>query len=239
MLNMRYFDELSRPLASRADRRPYLALVHESAVLRALKHRGYEISVVGTGFDITESSPLADHCEGCGYGFPSLFESALSSILPIRSLISWAAFYDAHRRRVSGALDALGRIDFSSGSARLAIAHIMAPHPPFVLGVDGPIPNPKRPFEILDGRLFRGSRDEYLRGYSSQATYLLGEIRRIADDARLTSRRPMVVIIHGDHGPGLDFEWQSPIAVAFASASPSCWHSTGPPGLCRSLPARR
>lgn len=209
-LNMRYLDELSLPLAERPDRRPYLTLVHESAVIRALKQRSYEISIIGSGFDVTAKSPLSDHCEGCGYGFPSLYESALCSILPIRSLVSWAAFYDAHRQRLSGALEALGAVDFSAGRAKLVIAHIMAPHPPFVFGNDGPIPGPNRPFDILDEHLFRGSRDEYRQGYSGQASYVLRVVRRIVDRARQQSRRPLVVIIHGDHGPGLDFDSISP-----------------------------
>ena len=68
-LNMNYLDELTEALANRPDRRPYLTLVHESAVFRALKHRGYEIWVVGSGFEITAASPLADRCMGCGDGF--------------------------------------------------------------------------------------------------------------------------------------------------------------------------
>jgi hypothetical protein len=209
-LNMSYLDALSKPLAGRADRGPYLTLIHESSVFRALKQRGYQISVIGSGFDVTATSRLSDRCEGCGHGFPNLFESALASILPIRSLVSWSAFYDAHRRRISGALEALDRIDLNVGRATLVIAHVMAPHPPFVFGSRGPIPSPGRPFDILDGRLFRGTRDEYRLGYSEQATYLLGRIRRIVNRARQQSRRPTVVIIHGDHGPGLDFDAASP-----------------------------
>ena len=209
-LNMNYLDELTEALANRPDRRPYLTLVHESAVFRALKHRGYEIWVVGSGFEITAASPLADRCSGCGHGFPNLFESALSSILPIRSLVSWTAFYDAHRRRLSGAFETLDHVDFAAGRAKLVIAHLMAPHPPFVFGITGPIAGPSRPYDILDERLFRGTREEYRRGYSAQATYVLREIRRIVDRARERSRRPLVVIVHGDHGPGLDFDVSSP-----------------------------
>ena len=206
VLNMGYLDDLSRPLAGRDDRRPYVKLANQSAVFRALKQRGYEIGIIGSGFDVTATSPLYDSCQGCGHGFPGLFETALASILPIRSLMGWSVFYDAHRRRVLGALDALATVDLVTGRAKFIFAHVMAPHPPFVLGSNGPVPGPDRPFEILDARQFRGTREEYRRGYSEQATYLLREVRRIADKARQRSRRPLVMIIHGDHGPGLDFD---------------------------------
>ena len=206
MLNMRYLEPLTAPLSLVHDRRPLVQLVRESAVVRSLKARGYEFVLVGSGFDVTPRHPLADACVGCGPTFPGLFTTAMLSVTPFRALGLWDVLFDAQRAREDASLDYLLHLSPSGARPRLLIAHLLIPHPPFLLGPDGPRPNPARAFEILDEALYRGSRADYLEGYGAQARFTLRQLAMIVAHARDTAHRPLVVIVNGDHGPGLRFD---------------------------------
>ena len=206
MLNMQYLDGLSSPLAGSQDRRPFVQLIGESSVVRSLKGRGYQFVLIGSGADVTAEHPLADTSVNCGPTFPGLFESALLAISPLRGIGLWDYFYDAHRARIASSIDYLRRLPPGGSKPRFLLAHLLLPHPPFLFGPSGARPNPRRAFSGQDGAYYPGTADEYREGYKQQAIYALQQIADIVRHVRDVSPHGLVVIVNGDHGPGLQFD---------------------------------
>ena len=88
--------------------------------------------------------------------------------------------------------------------------HIVAPHPPFVLSADGQA-SPDIYSTLRDGSHYVRSnpevRQHYINGYREQAQFienaLLDQLNALPSDT------PIIVLIHGDHGPGAFLEQDS------------------------------
>ncbi len=86
--------------------------------------------------------------------------------------------------------------------------HLLAPHPPFTISADGSLRQSNQT-SIADGSHFVQNnpslRAEYRVGYREKARFVEAALVRQLDGL---PNGPMVVIIHGDHGPGayLDHE---------------------------------
>ncbi len=118
------------------------------------------------------------------------------------------AGYKAHRDRVLytfGHLPALAEM----GGAKFVFAHVIAPHPPFVLDREGRPIQADRPYSLFDADAFSGALDEYLTGYIDELIYVNQRLLEIVDEILAQSERPPVIIIQGDHGPGAYLSWHS------------------------------
>jgi hypothetical protein len=91
------------------------------------------------------------------------------------------------------------------GKPKFIFAHIFAPHPPFVFGEQGEFVFPEREFSLSDGSQFFsvGSPEEYREGYRNQLLFLNQNIQRIIEKILTSSETPPIIILQGDHGPGL------------------------------------
>jgi hypothetical protein len=237
MLNMRYLDALEGPLSEEQDRRPLTELVRESAVVQSLKTRGYSFVLVGTGFDMTDSHPLADTCINCGPTFPGLFETALLSVTPFRALAPWGAFFQAHHDRIAGSVDYLLHIPPAGAKPRYVFAHLLLPHPPFLQGPDGRLPDPPGAFDTRDEALFLGSEDDYVKGYAAQASYTLDVVRLIVTHlTQSAGPRGVVVIVNGDHGSGLHFDRSRLTEVGVGGRMAIFLATSWPRGRVHSMP---
>jgi hypothetical protein len=63
------------------------------------------------------------------------------------------------------------------------------------------------PFVYLDGHsyLLTHTKDEYRSGYASQVRFLASELLGVVDGILAASADPPVIVIQGDHGPGVGF----------------------------------
>lgn len=208
-LNSAYLDILTKPLLHRRDRRPYRDLVGHSSVFAALRKRGYAIRVLESGFDLFGAGSDAVNCESCGAGFPNLFELALNAVLPTRGLIPQRIFYDAHRARVERAVEVAAGLDWPSQRPTATLLHLLAPHPPFVFTTQ-PVRRDERPYSLLDSFLPAEHHQAYLKSYGEQVRWTIRQLARVAVAARRSSSRRLIVIIHGDHGPGFRFDPEGP-----------------------------
>ncbi len=89
--------------------------------------------------------------------------------------------------------------------------HILAPHPPFNITADGrPRSLADFPPAIGDGsHLIKGSeanRALYRAGYLDKLQYINGAILEHIDRIKKTLPGPLIIILHGDHGGGLNFD---------------------------------
>jgi hypothetical protein len=201
ILNMRYLDPLAPVLGSSPDRQAQARLIQESGVIAALKRRGYEFTYIGSSFFALQRHPLADvcHCDA----FPIDEPQALLALSPFRSLQFFGNPYDIRRTELSRAFERLATVP-PSRAARYVLTHVLAPHPPFVVGPDGPLPDPPGPYEILDASGYPGTKEEYRTGYAAQTLFVLRAVHDALRRQLSVSSRPAVIIVQGDHGPAMD-----------------------------------
>ena len=89
---------------------------------------------------------------------------------------------------------------------KFIFAHIIAPHPPFIFDQYGPV-SPDEMYVLQDGDKYWGSREEYIKKYVGQLSYINDQVIQTIDGILEKSVNPPIIIIQADHGPGayLDF----------------------------------
>ena len=208
MLNGSYIQS-SDPESS--SRRPLHGLIQRSSVVTSLKQLGYEFLFVGSDYIPTRRHPLADVC-ACPPVFVGEFEGTIlkGTVFRETGLGGWD--YRQHRQHIRDAFATLETLPPAS-RPRVVLAHIMAPHPPFVLDAEGRDVIPQRTFSFNDGDSYEGSSDEYRHGYRNQAEYVSARLVTVVNHLLMMSRgagREAVIIINGDHGPRLG--WDTEVA---------------------------
>jgi hypothetical protein len=208
-LAMGYVNDLAAEVKPIHARRAAAAVIEHAPVVRALVARGYRFTLMSSGYEA-----LADHSAAHdGVRGPTWFGQLQAYVVPytpFRLLPLQALSHVPHRRRTLRLLEQLE--SFQPGERpRYVLAHVLAPHPPFVLGPRGETRTPARIFSIQDGSTFHGDREEYRRGFGEQARFILAWIERLAEKWSRLPRRP-ILIISGDHGPGLGYNMRNPEA---------------------------
>jgi hypothetical protein len=200
-LNGEYLDPLPETMKQSRDRRPLFELIQRSRPITGLKRLGYSFHMIGSNTSVTATHRLADSC-ACRWPGLNEFENGLLSVTPFRMLPLYGPTYGGQYRAVIGGFDELERAPREDTRPRFVFAHIMAPHPPFVVNRDG---SPRRVVGAVnyqDGDNFPGLRQEYVDGYQQQTRFVIKRLLRFADWLE-TSRQSAVVIAHGDHGQRL------------------------------------
>jgi hypothetical protein len=99
---------------------------------------------------------------------------------------------ESHRKRVMFTLDQLPTIPESIPSPKFVYAHIIFPHPPFVVDAEG---NP-----------IQNSPPDELKAYADQIAYLDQRLLEIIDKLIERSDPKPIIIIQGDHGATIDYK---------------------------------
>jgi hypothetical protein len=205
-LNGAYLDPLGAPMGASRNRRPLRELIQRSGTIDALKKAGYRFVMVGSNTSVTSWHDMADDCH-CRWPGLTEFENALLAITPFRTLPLYRPTFGAQYAAVVGGFDALERDDPAS-EPRFIFAHLMVPHPPFVLDATGTPVIRYGPVNYQDGDKYTGSRQEYVQGYQLQAEYVLHRLVRFARVIAARDR-PAIIVVHGDHGPGAAYSHDS------------------------------
>jgi hypothetical protein len=98
----------------------------------------------------------------------------------------------AHRERVLYSLDKLPQIPAEFPSPKFIYAHIIFPHPPFVVDQAG---NP-----------LQNTPPDEIAAYADQITYLDDRLLDILDNVLEKSAQPPVIILQGDHGATIAYQ---------------------------------
>ena len=185
-LNERYLtDEIARADPYRA----YLPLIRSASVPAGFRDRGYRYAITRTVWAGTSGSPIADDVLGASSSFANEFEAAVVDQSIFRGLVPHPSIADYHR----AAFDALEAI---AGDQRptFTLAHIVLPHPPYVLDRDGRV--------VLDISVLRGQwgGPANERGYLEQVRYVDRRILEVIDTILARSTTRPIIILQGDHG---------------------------------------
>jgi hypothetical protein len=212
ILNLEYLESITKSIPpDTKNRRPLRSLLRTNRLVEILRLHDYEFVMIGSGYASAEISS-ADRNIGLAFdtgefGNLLLAQSpfpALSNLIGNEKLSSWQ--YDVHRARLKKAIESLGQLE-REPRPKFVLAHILAPHPPFVFDALGEPQNSRRLFGFHDGSLYRGRRDEYRSGYVGQARWV--ETQVVDAIRKIESRSPgAVIILQGDHGPGLQLNWR-------------------------------
>jgi hypothetical protein len=191
------------------DRGPLASLIGDNAAVREARRQGYSVISVGTGFPPVTLENADLYVEGERQGI-TLVESALIQMTPwsLQSTANESQF-KVRAHRLTYAFDALASLGGKTAQPRFVLAHILAPHPPFVFDADGNFVRQKGPYGFWDGSDFNayaGDDAVYRKGYSGQAAYLDRRILGIVDRLLATPGPRPIIVIQGDHGSkmGLD-----------------------------------
>jgi hypothetical protein len=192
------------------NRRQLTALIDRNRVVAFLRERGYRFVTFSSGAAVVEPR----HADQRLTSARSLseFEHSLlamtavpASLRLIRMLPAGTLVPDQfalHRARVEWALDHVPGLA-AADEPLFVLMHVLCPHPPFVFAADGgrpPLDSPARRF-FIDGE-DSGPRDAYVAGYAGQLAFLNRRLVTIIDRLLAVARRPVVIVIQGDHGPG-------------------------------------
>jgi hypothetical protein len=114
--------------------------------------------------------------------------------------------YETHRNRTLNIFDHLAEVNQQDGDY-LVLAHIVAPHPPFVFGPDGERMPHEGSFTMHDGSNFPGTQAEYIRNYRDQVQFISTQMLQAIDEILASAETPPIIILQADHGPGAYLNW--------------------------------
>ncbi len=229
-LNMMYLDDLAAEMGSGStDRAPLEELVQHSAVRQTLEGLGYQTMAFETGYPPTELLDAdvyypAPYEEFEKRDLAALredtlpfneFEELLARTTALRPLLDdlirrqdpivrpLGHLYRNHRTRVVYTLQAAVEAARMDGP-QFVFAHIVSPHPPFVLAQPGEELVAIGTYSLRDSTCCTTA--EYLRGYRGQLSVVDALALEMVEAILAESDNEPVIILQGDHGPGAYFD---------------------------------
>jgi hypothetical protein len=185
-LNERYLtDDIARGVPYQA----YLALIRSAIVPQRFRERGYRYDLVRSAWAGTSGSPLADQVLGPEPAIGTEFEVAILDGSLLRGLVPQPSIADYHLAAFS-ALEAVA----ADPGPTFTLAHIVAPHPPYVLDRDGNV--------VLDTAALRGAWGGAAneRGYIEQMRFVNDRVLQVIDRILAASTTRPIIVLQGDHG---------------------------------------
>jgi len=207
-LNMTYLDRHTAGVKSDSrDRNFFAGMIRESWVWSFLKNRGYAFTIFATSYDMLNMKSVGNFV-----GPESLteFEGGVIGMTPLAAA---KPQFSAHREYVRYAFAHLGDAP-ASNAPTFTFAHIAAPHPPFVFDADGGDVTMSERYTMGDGSHIVGPGGitwrQYRDGYVKQLAYVNRCAMKAVDEILARARRPLVIVIQGDHGPGSLLDQEDP-----------------------------
>jgi hypothetical protein len=194
-LNLEFLDDVARQAGKdSSDQGPIDAMLQDHEVGRFLKSKGYTYLHIGTYFQPTKTSTLADR--NIHLGGQTDFSAALldDTLLPSAYMaIGGAAGTPARERQVANARfewDALKAVRDEPGP-KFVFAHLLMPHPPYVFAADGTVLS-----EADSAKL--SNSEQYHQQLLFTNTNMKAFVERLL--ALPEERRP-IIILQADEGP--------------------------------------
>lgn len=210
VLNFQYhgvWDPPSNPMVfNRYIRTP----ITNNRLMAALNDIGYKIISFDIGFQFLNQSEVASFDSPFARLNP--LEEMLLANTPLQLIADQVDIgvpiynYRTHVTRLNNLLAGLKAAPEDPGPI-FAYAHVLLPHPPFIFDRDGNYTEPNRPYGGFDGDDFDGSPEEYYYGYREQVQYTSRLILNVIDEILAKSEEPPIILLQGDHGPGLFYGW--------------------------------
>lgn len=206
-LNMRYLDDVAKEAGRRtSDRRPLSKLLEHCEVRRVLKAHGYRVVAFPSGY--APIKVASDVSEERLSGYADFYFSVVNSTpLALLALRDGSAldYYAYHRKTILWQFARLPKAADGPDPA-FVFCHILAPHLPYVFDAQG---NPVKgdPIVAAERRASQWSRGEEtaedVSRYCDELVYLNTLVLKLVDEIQANAKRPTVIILQSDHGPGV------------------------------------
>ena len=217
-LNLDYLDEWVAGLPpGSSDRHVLSEAIGRSRLVEALRASGYTFVAFSSGYGVAEARS-ADRFESLADSeAPREFWRGFLASTPVPDLVSLPALVAAgeelHRRGVLYTFDRLGPLARFPGPL-FVLAHVIAPHPPFVFDARGRLPpGPRASFTLSDGEAWRANNrkvgEDYRRAYVAQLQFVNSRTLEAVGAIQAEASRPVVILVQGDHGPGSELDRDS------------------------------
>lgn len=219
-LNMDYLQSLKARGINLENRQDLTRLLENSKVRAVLAQNGYQlISFRNSSHIAIRSAEIYYDNTRMGPISPvNAFESNVINRTLVRVLIHVPAInkmlfeipYDTHRGQILDTFEKLQQIPTLEGD-NFVVAHIIAPHPPFVFDENGYAVLHNEPFTLSDGNNYikDHSCESFIIGYCKQVTYMNKLVLETIDEILAASEPTPIIIIQSDHGPGSQFNFDS------------------------------
>lgn len=203
-LNYAHLATLTERLGADSSVRLY-HLLEDSQVKRFLAARGYRTVAISSGYSATEFTHFDQYYATYARALNPFETRLLNNSLAV----IWRRHsFSAQRERVLFAFEKLAEMPALPGP-KFVFAHILAPHPPFVFGPQGEARNPAGLYDTHDASLFVGTPAAYRQGYIDQLQTINALVLPMLERLIADSTTPPVIVVQGDHGPGVMFDLYS------------------------------
>jgi hypothetical protein len=214
-LNMNYIQGLGIDI-EHADLSSFGEVTEHSVVRSIFENLGYKIVAFESGYYVTEwdDSDLyfSTHSNALRWTsglipFEAIFlEGTIGKVLvdfqyllPEEISVFLNSAYTEHRERIIYTLETLEELPSVEGPL-FVMAHIIAPHEPFVFGPNGEFVTQTETFTLKED-IYRTDWEDYKVGYRDQVSYLNTRVEQLVQTLLSRSRTPPIIILQGDHGP--------------------------------------
>jgi hypothetical protein len=208
-LNFTYLDDVAKRVGASGSLEACREMLDDNAVAAHLSSLGYHYVYIGSGIGQAQVE-TADLELNVMPDIPAFADEAMRmSGIGTASTI-YHHEYDLHRKRLLGVFDGLhaaARLPYH----KFVFAHLLAPHPPFVLGANGEAEYPRGPLSFADASwlLQEITRAEYVSHYIAQLEYVNRRTLVALDDILAQPGRRPIIIVQGDHGSRMNLDWSS------------------------------
>lgn len=214
-LNMNYVSNLAPKLEDKNTYYWWLTtpLIDHSNVREMLEKIGYRSYSITTGWGLTDNPTTDVYYQPYpliinDFEYVLLSNTPSNFMSPFFSRNSYFPSFDAHRNLFLYNFETLSKISQESGP-KFVFAHIVSPHPPFVFGEDGEYLTPDYSYSFYDANDIALTDEDYRIGYVNQARFLNKKIYSLVDEILKNSQTPPIIILQGDHGPGMLTDFRS------------------------------
>ena len=193
-LNMKYVNYLTDVIGAESNDPtiPY-QMITDNNVVNFLKLKGYKFIHFSSGWGPTDRNMHADlniRSEKIAEFLALLIQTTM--LRPVEKPI----INDLRKSRLY-TFSKLANV-YRINDPKFVFAHIIAPHPPYLFGVNGePVPGA--------GLKMSGSAWKQKEDYLNQLTFVNKEVEKIVSEILTNSKVPPIIILQADHGPALTF----------------------------------
>ena len=175
------------------------ALAGDSTIIKTFREQGYEVAFVENAWQGSRCSPTVDICIRNGIVERAAWNIGQITIFaPLASAVRHHPFNTVSMEHLE-TLPEIVTTDRTDGVPRLTIAHILLPHPPFLLDqecnrVNSPV---RRAFQVASDELIENRRWFYTDQMTCTNSVLADSLSQI-----ISNDTDTIVMITGDHGSG-------------------------------------
>lgn len=224
-LNINYIDSLIKNINPTADNRePLNSLISSNFVVKYLKTKGYKIVTFSSGFSPTEIKNSDLYIES-GTWLNEFEDLIINTTLIhlLRKIFSQSSPLLDHKKNILLTLAKLKTLN-NKKLPLFVFAHIIAPHPPFVLGSDDISEDENSILYFGDGSMYTNMKsnlqEEYKNKYIEQVKALNTKVLEMIDGLLSLNNKEKVIILQADHGPRMLLNWENPSVKSYSETFP-------------------